>query len=172
VQLHLTKYHEYSSGREVGEMSKMVIGSDDAGLGLKDMVKEYLESLGYEIHDYSAQQGGDECYPDVAFKVASAIAASEFSRGILICGTGIGMAIVANKVGGVRAAVCHDTYSAERARKSNNAQILAMGARVIGPELAKSIVQAWLNSEFTGGSSTEKVKKMEMIDQMLRKTGN
>ncbi|HTU02457.1 MAG TPA: RpiB/LacA/LacB family sugar-phosphate isomerase, partial [Candidatus Sulfotelmatobacter sp.] len=90
-------------------------------------------------------------------------------RGILMCGTGIGMAITANKVPGVRAATCHDTYSAERARKSNNAQILTMGARVIGPELAKTIVDAWLASEFEGGGSAPKVEKIMEYDEKFRR---
>jgi ribose 5-phosphate isomerase B len=87
-----------------------------------------------------------------------------------MCGTGIGMAITANKVPGVRAATCHDTYSAERARKSNDAQILTMGARVIGPELAKTIVDAWLKSEFEGGGSTRKVERMAEYDEKFRRT--
>ena len=90
-------------------------------------------------------------YPDVAFKVAEQVAAGHFPRAILMCGTGIGMAICANKVPGVRAAQAHDTYSAERARKSNDAQVLTMGARVVGEELAKGIVKAWLESEFEAG---------------------
>mgnify|MGYP004707989593 FL=1 len=86
-------------------------------------------------------------------------------RSILLCGAGIGVAIVANKVEGVRAAQCHDTFSAERARKSNNAQIMTMGARVVGPELAKTIVNAWLASEFEGGGSTAKVDKIDYYEQ-------
>ena len=105
-------------------------------------------------------------YPDVAFALATAIQKNEFERGILLCGTGIGVAIVANKVEGVRAAQCHDTFSAERARKSNNAQIMTMGARVIGPELAKNIVNAWLASEFEGGGSTAKVEKIGYYEQV------
>ena len=88
-------------------------------------------------------------------------------RGILICGTGIGMAIVANKVPGIRAAQCHDTYSAERARKSNNAQVMTLGARVVGPELARSIVNSWLNSEFEGGGSLEKVEKISYYEHKV-----
>jgi ribose 5-phosphate isomerase B len=85
-----------------------------------------------------------------------------------VCGTGIGMSITANKVPGIRAALCHDTYSAERARKSNDAQVLTMGARVIGPELAKKIVEVWLESEFAGGNSTRKVEKMNAVDERYR----
>jgi ribose 5-phosphate isomerase B len=103
-------------------------------------------------------------YPDIAVQVARDIAAHKAERGILICGTGIGMAITANKVPGVYAAQAHDTYSAERARKSNNAQIVTMGARVIGPELAKQIVDAWMASEFQGGGSQRKVEKIKQIE--------
>ena len=101
----------------------------------------------------------------MAVDVAEAVARGEHERAILCCGTGIGMSITANKVPGVRAAQCHDTFSAERASKSNDAQVLTMGQRVIGPELAKMIVDAWLESEFSGGSSARKVKKMEEVDR-------
>ena len=97
-------------------------------------------------------------YPDVAVKVAEAVARGEYERGILVCGTGIGMAIAANKVPGIRAAVCHDPFSTERSRKSNNAQIMCMGERVIGVELAKYLVDIWLECEFAGGGSAPKVE--------------
>jgi ribose 5-phosphate isomerase B len=108
-------------------------------------------------------------YPDIAVKVAEAVAAGEVDRGILLCGTGIAMSIVANKVPGVRAALCHDVYSAERARKSNNAQILTMGARVIGSEVAKKIAEAWLPAEFSGGRSARKVAKIDTLDEQYRR---
>lgn len=142
---------------------KIAIGADDAALELKATLTEHLKELGYEVQDYSPKEGDD--YPDVAVEVAEAVAAGEHERAILCCGTGIGMSITANKVPGVRAAQCHDVYSAERARKSNNAQILTMGQRVIGPEAAKTVMDAWLESEFSGGSSTKKVEKMEAVDR-------
>ena len=151
-------------------MTAIGIGADDAALELKQALVEHLEEKGYEVRDYSpsskedAQKLGTD-YPDVAVEVAEAVARGEHERAILCCGTGIGMSITANKVPGVRAAQCHDVYSAERARKSNNAQVLTMGQRVIGPELAKTIVDAWVESEFGGGSSTRKVEKMEEIDR-------
>ena len=144
-------------------MKKIGIGSDDAANELKATLVEHLQERGYEVEDYSAAP--DDDYPDVAVEVAEAVARGEHDRAILCCGTGIGMSITANKVPGVRAAQCHDTYSAERARKSNNAQVLTMGQRVIGPELAKTVLDAWLDSEFAGGSSTRKVEKMEEIDR-------
>lgn len=142
---------------------KIAIGADDAALELKATLTDHLKELGYEVQDYSPKEGDD--YPDVAVEVAEAVAAGEHERAILCCGTGIGMSITANKVPGVRAAQCHDVYSAERARKSNNAQILTMGQRVIGPEAAKTVMDAWLASEFAGGSSAKKVEKMEAIDR-------
>jgi len=107
-----------------------------------------------------------EYYPDVAERVALAVAQGEVQRGILVCGTGLGMAMTACKIPGIRAATCHDVYSAERAIKSNNAQILTLGARIIGPEVGKTIVNAWLASEYEEGTRSEpKVKRMVEIDQ-------
>ncbi|MEO0560877.1 MAG: RpiB/LacA/LacB family sugar-phosphate isomerase, partial [Chloroflexota bacterium] len=127
---------------------KLAIGSDSAGAPILDVVRDVLKERGIEFEDYGVPADGDEIYPNVAKKVADRIAADEVDRGILVCGTGIGMSITANKVPGVRAALVHDTYSAERAQLSNNAQIITMGARVIGTELARSIVEAWLDSEW------------------------
>ena len=145
----------------------VLLGCDDAGNALKAELKGYLEGRGVTVKDYSP--GPEDDYPDVAYRVAKAVAEGRSDRGILICGTGIGMAITANKVAGVRAAQAHDTYSAQRARKSNNAQILALGSRVIAAELAKEIVGAWLESEFEGGNSSRKVTKMEDIDRSERR---
>lgn len=148
-------------------MQTVLLGSDDAGNALKEAVKSYLEARGVTVKDYSP--GPEDDYPDVAYRVAKDIAEGRGERGILVCGTGIGMAITANKVAGVRAAQAHDTYSAQRARKSNDAQILALGSRVIAAELAKEIVGAWLESEFEGGNSSRKVTKMEAIDKSERR---
>ena len=151
-------------------MKKIGIGADDAALEIKQTLIEHLEEKGYEVEDYGIKKGAD--YPDVAVEVAEAVANGEHDRAILCCGTGLGMSITANnKVPGVRAAQCHDVYSAERARKSNSAQVLTMGQRVIGPELAKTIVDAWLASEFAGGSSARKVEKMEEIDRRYHPAG-
>ena len=139
---------------------KLAIGSDDAGFPLKQVIKQHLEELGYPVVDFGVEAEEAVIYPDIAFKVGTSIANGENERGILICGTGIGMSISANKVKGVRAAQAHDTYSAERAQKSNNAQVLCMGSRVIGPELAKSIVDAWLAAHFEDGPSTRKVQRI------------
>jgi ribose 5-phosphate isomerase B len=148
---------------------EIAIGADEAAYDLKEILKGWLAGKGVEVVDYGAFDKSPVLYPDIAVKVAEAVAKGRHTRGILMCGTGIGMAITANKVPGVRAATCHDTYSAERARKSNDAQILTMGARVIGPELAKTIVDAWLKSEFEGGGSTPKVERMVEIDEQFRR---
>src|SRR5260221_1253709 len=142
----------------------VAIGSDEAGYRLKGLLIALLEEEGREVTDFGCHSEDPVDYPDVAFEVAQAVARGDHDRGILICGTGIGMSIAANKVPGVRAAQAHDAYSAERARKSNDAQILALGARVIGPELAKSIVRTWLQAEFAGGGSARKVGKINVVD--------
>ena len=148
----------------------VAIGSDEAGFELKKVIIGYLQELGHQVEDYGCYSMDPVDYPDIGVKVAEAVASGKHERGILICGTGIGMAITANKVAGIRAAQCHDVYSAERARKSNNAQIMTMGARVIGPELAKTIVKAWMASEFSGGRSARKVAKiMDVESKYLRR---
>lgn len=139
---------------------KLAIGCDEAGFALKEKLKQHLEELGYASTDFGVGEGEVVLYPDIAFNVAKSVARGEHDRAILICGTGIGMSISANKVKGVRAAQAHDTYSAERARKSNDAQILCLGARVIGPELAKSIINSWLDSDFAQGKSAAKVQRI------------
>lgn len=138
----------------------IAIGSDEGGFELKRAVVRLLDDEGYEVKDFGCHSLEAIDYPDVGYEVARAVARGEFDRGILICGTGIGMAIVANKVPGVRAAQVSDVYSAERARKSNDAQIMTMGGKVIGVELAKSLVRVWLASEFAGGNSARKVDKI------------
>ncbi len=146
-------------------MTAIAIGADDAALELKDVLAQHLRDNGYEVKDFGTDPDNPEDYPDVAVQVAEAVAKGEHERAILCCGTGLGMCITANKVPGVRAAQCHDVYSAERARKSNNAQVLTMGGRVIGPENAKTVLDAWMKSEFQGGRSAPKVEKMEEIDR-------
>ena len=133
------------------------------------MLKKHLEKIKVDYQDIGCRPGESVSYPDIAERVALAVAQGDCERGILICGTGIGMAIAANKVPGVRAACCHDVYSAERARKSNNAQIITMGGLVIGEELAKKLLDIWLQSEFGGGRSKPKVSKLDEIDEKYRK---
>jgi ribose 5-phosphate isomerase B len=150
-------------------LMSIAIGCDEAAFDLKEIVKAHLIEVGEEVEDYGVYDTKPSLYPDIAVKVALEIQKGRHDRGILMCGTGIGVCIAANKVPGIRAATCHDTYSAERARKSNNAQILTMGARVIGPELAKTVVDAWLKSEFQGGGSTAKVNKIIEYEQQFLK---
>lgn len=142
---------------------KIAIGCDEAAYELKMCIVKHLWEKDIEVTDFGADRGEKILYPEVAFKVAEEVKKGNFERAVLLCGTGIGMAICANKVPGVRAAVCHDPFSAQRARKSNNAQILCMGERVIGKELAKCLVDIWLDSEFEGGGSLPKV---ELIKEM------
>ncbi|TYR32131.1 ribose 5-phosphate isomerase B [Sphingobacterium phlebotomi] len=142
------------------EKKKIAIGCDEAAYNMKVVLIKHMEEKGYEVVDYGAGAGEVILYPDVAFKVAEAVANGEFERAVLVCGTGIGVCISANKVKGVRAAVCHDSFSAQRSRKSNNAQIICFGERVIGFELAKDLLDIWLSSEFSGGGSTEKVNRI------------
>lgn len=148
---------------------KIAIDCDDAAIELKQVLITHLKELGVEVTDLNVLGNRRTDYPDIAYNLASQVAAGSFERGILLCGTGLGMAMVANKVPGVFAGTCHDVYSAERLCKSNNAQVLTMGARVIGPELAKTIVAAWVRSSFEGGRSLPKVSRMHEIDASLRK---
>jgi ribose 5-phosphate isomerase B len=146
-------------------MSKSIaIGSDDAGFALKEELKRYLQSEGYEVADYGCDSPDPVDYPDVALPVANAVADGKHDRAVLVCGTGIGMAIAANKVPGVYAATAHDAYSAAKARTSNNAQVLTLGARVVAPELARTLLKIWLDSEFGGGASARKVDKIRSAE--------
>ena len=142
----------------------IALGNDEAAVGLREILIAHLESLGYSVDPYGPTQTSESVdYPDVAVEVAKRIANGDYERGILLCGTGIGMAIAANKVPGVRAAQAAESYSAERARKSNDAQIITIGARTVGPELAKMIVDSWLASEYEGRSDS-KVNKLIALD--------
>ena len=144
---------------------QIVIDADDAGLTLKRDLVDHLETKGVETVDLNyLGKNPDANYPEIGYNLAVKIRDKEFSRGILICGTGLGMAMIANKVETVYAGPCHDVYSAERLRKSNDAQVLTMGARVVGVELAKTIVDAWLESEFQGGGSRPKVESMRRLE--------
>jgi len=143
----------------------IAIGCDHNGLELKNVIIELLKEKRIEFEDFGTITKDAVDYPDIAEKVANSIVQGKHNRGILICGTGLGMAIAANKVRGIRAATCHDIYSAERSRKSNDAQILTMGAQIVGPELAKKLVEVWLVSEFQGGRSERKVRKIMEIER-------
>ena len=147
---------------------KILIDADDAALDLKEEIINHLQSGGFDVQDLcfgsESTLEAEPCYPDIAYNLAVKIQAGEAHRGILLCGTGIGMAITANKVKGVYACTAHDTYSAQRLRKSNDANVLTMGSRVVGIELAKCIVDDWLSSEFAGGGSTYKVSRIRALE--------
>jgi ribose 5-phosphate isomerase B len=140
---------------------RVVIGADHYGLPLKNVLRDYMRDLGYEVEDMGVNSTDAVDYPDVGVALAEVVRAGKYDRGVLVCGTGAGMAIVANKVHGVRAVCVHDPYTAERAVASNNAQVMTMGSQIVGPEVAKKLVDIWLLSEYHGGRSAPKVAKME-----------
>lgn len=143
----------------------VVIGNDELGVEMKNRIIDLFEERGIDYLNYGAKTAEDkEIYPNIAEKVAMAVKEGDADRGVLICGTGIGMAITANKIPGIRAAQVHDPYSAQRSRMSNDAQIMTMGAKVIAPEVAVMLVDIWLDSEFQGGRSQSKVDRMIEID--------
>ena len=144
---------------------KLVIGSDHGGFALKENIKGYLQEEGIEFTDYGTLTPERCDYPVIAKKVAEAVADGTFNRGILICGTGIGVGIAANKVHGIRAALCHDCFSAEYSRRHNDANILTMGERVIGPGLAREIVKIWLDTPFDGGRHAVRVGMINEMDK-------
>lgn len=148
---------------------KLAIAGDSAGVGLAKILVDYLSDHFEVDHLSEAKDGTDEFYADLSNRVASAVLKGDYQRAILVCGTGIGVCISANKVPGIRAAHCHDPYSAERAALSNNAQIITMGARVIGPELAKTIADAYLKQTFDeGGRSASNVAAIDCVDAQYR----
>lgn len=144
------------------------IGSDHLGYGLKEDLRGYLVERGYEVYDYGCDGTDPVDYPDIAFQVADGILEGRFPKAVLVCGTGNGMTIAANKVCGIRAALCHDPVSAERAGKSNDAHILTMGALIIEPERAKEVLDIWLASEFQGGPSARKIGKIADREEARR----
>jgi len=147
---------------------RIAIDADENALELKQVLCELLAERGVQFEDLAYLDSHRADYPDVALNLARQVREGRFDRGILICGTGLGMAMVANKVRGVFAGPCHDVYSAERLRKSNDAQIITLGSLVVGTELAKTIICAWLGSEFEGGRSQRKVERMRAIESELR----
>ena len=148
---------------------KIVLGCDSAGKPLLDVIASHLKSRpDVEVEDLSTSDDGhQEFYAEMAERVALKIADRTYEKGLLFCGTGIGVCMSAGKVPGIRATVCHDVYSAGKASTSNNAHIITMGARVIGPELAKTIVDAWLRAEFD--PSSHSARNIEAIDAVEQK---
>ena len=148
---------------------KIALGSDHGGYNLKNEIISYLKENGYETKDFGTYSTESCDYPDYALKVAEAVANKEFEFGILVCGTGIGISISANKVPGIRAALCSDTFSAHATREHNNANILALGERVVGPSLAIDIVKTFLNSKFEGDRHQRRIDKISKIEEKYNK---
>lgn len=142
---------------------KIAIGNDHVAVGLKKEITEYLEAKGHKIINFGVDTTERSHYPIYAKKVSEAVVNKTVDRGILICGTGVGISIAANKVNGIRCVVCSEPYSAKLSKEHNNTNILAFGARVIGTELAKMIVDSWLEAEFKGGVHQERVNMINDI---------
>ena len=143
---------------------KIAVGSDHAGLELKEYLKGILIRENYEVTDYGTDSPQSVDYPDYGFKVAKDVADGKADRGILVCGTGMGMSIVANKVKGIRAALAYDTYTAVQSRKHLDANILVLGERVTGKGLAEEIMKAWLSADFEGGRHSGRIAKIEKFE--------
>ena len=144
---------------------RIAIGSDHAGFAMKQMIVGLLSELGHSCEDFGCFNSNSVDYPDIARPVAEAVSNKSFDRGILVCSTGIGMSIVANKVPGIRAAVCHDTFSARRAREHNDANVLCLGEWVIGQGLMREIVTTYLSADFAGGRHARRVEKIHAIER-------
>jgi len=144
---------------------KIAIGSDHAGLELKENIKALLAAADYEVTDLGTHSPASVDYPDLGFEVAKLVAAGGADRGILVCGTGIGMSVAANKVKGIRAALVFDLYTAIQSRKHLDANVLVLGGRVTGKGLAEEIVKAWLSTDFEGGRHLGRIKKIEAFEK-------
>lgn len=142
---------------------KIAIGNDHVGIELKPIIVDYLKELKHEVKDFGTYSKERTDYPIYGKKVAEAVAKGDYDCGIVICGTGVGISIAANKVKGIRAVVCSEPYSAKLSKEHNNTNILAFGSRVIGSELAKMIVKEWLDAKFEGGRHANRV---EILDKM------
>lgn len=143
----------------------LAIGSDHGGYELKEHIKKYLEEKGVEYKDFGCYDESSVDYPDIAEALCKSINDKECENGILVCGTGIGISIAANKIDGIRAAHCHDVYSAEMTKRHNNANVICMGGRVIGRELAFKIIDAWLGAEFEGGRHQTRIDKIHKLER-------
>lgn len=139
---------------------KIAIGSDHGGFELKQLVMDALHTMGHEVVNEGCLSTESVDYPDFAAKVCDLVRSGHCDRGILICGTGIGMSIAANRYRDIRAALCHEPYSAGMSRKHNNANVLCLGGRVVGPELALDIVKVWVKTEFAGGRHQRRLDKL------------
>ncbi len=146
-------------------MSVIALGADHAGFALKEQIKAWLGARGAQIHDYGTFSLDSVDYPDFATRVAEAVTSGTASRGVLVCGTGLGMAMVANKFPGIRAAVCGDVHTARMSREHNDANVLALGARVTDRDVAVGILEAWLETAFVGGRHARRLEKIAAIEE-------
>lgn len=146
---------------------KVILSADHAGVTIRNEVKNLLEEMKIEYVDEGCACSDSVDYPDFALPTAEKVAKGEFDRGILICGTGIGMSIAANKVKGIRCALVHDVYSAKLTRQHNDSNVLAIGERVVGPGLAREIVKVWLETEFEGGRHERRVSKIKTYEEKV-----
>ncbi len=142
---------------------KIAIGSDHGGFRLKEELIRFLQEEGINYKDFGTYSADSCDYPDIGHAVAKEVVAGQYDKGILICGTGIGIGIAANRIKGIRAALCHDTFSARASREHNDANILTLGERVIGPGLARDITKVWLEAEFQGGRHARRVGKIDNV---------
>lgn len=147
---------------------RVAIGSDHAGYSMKESLKGFLRELNVEVVDFGPPDDCSVDYPDFAEKVSMAVSSGEVQRGILICGTGIGMSIVANKFPGVRATLCYDLYTAKMAREHNDSNILVLGGRITGEEMARQIVKVWMETPFEGGRHERRLLKIKTIEEKLK----
>lgn len=149
----------------------IVIGCDNAAVDMKEILRDFMRDRGYHVEDMGCASAADQTvYPKIAQAVCQQIIDSGYTKeGVLVCGTGLGMAMCANKFKGIRAGVCHDSYSGERLKLSNNGNVICFGARVIAPELAKKILAEWLELEFVDGASTPKVADIGRLEQVTMK---
>ena len=146
-------------------VSSIALGADHAGFELKEALKAWVIDQGYQVLDYGTHSTDSVDYPDYATQVAEAVASQKVERGVLVCGTGIGMAITANKVPGVRAALCADLYTARMSREHNDANVLTMGGRLMGPEMALDILKMWLETDFAGDRHRRRVDKITDLER-------
>ncbi len=144
---------------------KIALGADHAGFPLKETIRGYLLSKGYEVEDHGASSAQSVDYPDFAERVAKRVASGSADSGVLICGTGLGMELAANKVSGIRATPCNDTLSAQFARSHNNANVLTLGARLVDEATARKILDVWFSTAFEGGRHERRIEKIAAIDQ-------
>ncbi len=160
----IMKINDFQAFQSLASL-KIAIASDHAGFRLKEIIKTHLSALGYEYKDFGTDKEEPVDYSDFAYLVSEEVSKKNFERGILICGTGLGMCIVANKLHGTRAVSCHNIKTARLSRKHNDSNILTLGGRTLNPESAKKIISVWLTTEFEGGRHARRIDKIKTIEE-------